>query len=84
MYLYEVGDFDGTGRVVDTAIGACEEKTSLLYARLVDTAGSRYFDLNRLSDCRRAWETALKIRKDNLFHDDPLSTSTSPSSWSVF
>ena len=77
-YLYEIGDFDGTGRVVETAIGACEDKMSILYARLVDTAGSRFFDLNRLSDCRNAWETALKIRKECLAHDDALSTHIAP------
>jgi hypothetical protein len=62
-----------SGRVIETAIAACEDKTSMLYARLVDTAGSRFFDLNRLSDCRVAWETALRIRKERLPHDSPLS-----------
>jgi hypothetical protein len=69
-----------SGRVIETAIGACDEKTSMLYARLVDTAGSRFFDLNRLSDCRNAWETALKIRKERLSHDNPFSKYTAPSS----
>ena len=67
-----------SGRVVETGIEACEDKTSILYSRLVDTAGSRFFDLNRLSDCRKAWETALKIRKERLSHDSPLSKYNSP------
>ena len=65
-YLYEVGDFEVSGRVLETALSALEDKTSLLYARLVDTAGARFFDLNRLSDCRNSWETVLRIRKDML------------------
>lgn len=77
-YLYEIGDFDGTGRVLETAIGACEDKTSIFYARLVDIAGSRFFDLNRLSDCRNAWETTLRIRKERLDYDDHLSTHVAP------
>lgn len=67
-----------SGRVVETGIEACEDKTSILYARLVDTAGSRFFDLNRLSDCRNAWETALDIRKERLSHDSPLSKYIAP------
>ena len=69
-----------SGRVVETAIAACEDKTSMLYARLVDTAGSRFFDLNRLSKCRNEWETALRIRKDRLPHDSPFSKYITPSS----
>jgi tetratricopeptide (TPR) repeat protein len=72
-YLYELGDYDVSGRVIETALSAYEDKTSLLYALLVDTAGSRFFDLNRLSECRTAWETVLRIRKDILSHDDPYS-----------
>jgi hypothetical protein len=72
-YLYEIGDYEVSGRVVETARHACEDKTSLLYAYLLDTAGSRFYDLNRLSDCRLAWETVLKIRKERLSHDDPVS-----------
>ena len=77
-YLHEVGDYEVSGRVVETGIEACEDKTSMLYARLVDTAGSRFFDLNRLSDCRIAWETALKIRKERLPHDSPFSKYAAP------
>jgi hypothetical protein len=67
-----------SGRVLETGIEACEDKTSMLYAQLVDTAGSRFFDLNRLSDCRNAWETALKIRRERLSHDSPYSKYTAP------
>ena len=79
-YLYEIGDYEVCGRVVETAIGACEDRTSWLYARLVDTAGSRYYAMNRLSDCRTSWETALNIRREHLPHDDTFSKSIAPSS----
>ena len=69
-----------SGRVIETGIAACEDKTSMLYARLVNTAGSRFFDLNRLSECRSAWETALRIRRERLPHDNPFSKYTAPSS----
>jgi hypothetical protein len=80
LYVYEIGDYEVCGRVIETAIGACEDKTSMLYARLVDTAGSRYYDLNRLSDCRTSWETTLQIRRERLAHDHPFSKSSAPSS----
>jgi tetratricopeptide (TPR) repeat protein len=83
-YLYEIGDYEVSGRVIETGIEACEDKTSLLYARLVDTAGSRFSDLNRLSDCRNAWETALKIRRERLSHDSPLSKYTAPPIFLVY
>lgn len=67
-----------SGRVIETATGACEDQTSMLYARIVDTAGSRFFDLNRLAECRNAWETALKIRRERLSHDNPFSKYTGP------
>lgn len=64
-------------RVVETATGACDNKKSLLYADIRNTAGSRFYDLNELARCRRAWEDTLKIRKELLDHDHPQSKSTS-------
>jgi hypothetical protein len=64
-------------RVLDTAVSACEDKKSLLFGELRNTAGSRYYDLNRLGDCRKAWEDTLRIRKELLTHDDPQSKHAS-------
>jgi hypothetical protein len=42
-YLHELGDYGVSGRVLETAISACEDKNSLLYADLRSTAGSHFF-----------------------------------------
>lgn len=72
-----MADYDVCNRVVETATGACDNKKSLLYADIRNTAGSRFYDLNELARCRRAWEDTLKIRKELLDHDHPQSKSTS-------
>jgi tetratricopeptide (TPR) repeat protein len=71
-YLHEIGDYEVSQRVVNTAMNSCDDKTSLLYAQLLSITGSRFYDLNRLTECRDMWTAALKIRKDRLDHDDPL------------
>jgi hypothetical protein len=58
---------------METATLACNDKTSLIYAELRDIAGSRWFDLNRLTECRLAWEETAKIRREILAHNDPGS-----------
>ncbi|KAG4441573.1 hypothetical protein IFR05_002958 [Cadophora sp. M221] len=70
-YLFEVADYDVCNRVVETATAACDNKKSLLYADIRNTAGGRFYDLNELARCRRAWEDTLKIRKELLDHDHP-------------
>jgi len=44
-----------------------------------NTAGGRFYDLNELARCRRAWEDTLKIRKELLDHDHPQSKRRSTS-----
>lgn len=68
-YLHELGDYDVSARVIETATAACEDKSSLIYSDLRSTAGSRFYDWNRLADCRKAWEDSLKIRRELLSHD---------------
>ncbi|KAH8752637.1 P-loop containing nucleoside triphosphate hydrolase protein [Hyaloscypha finlandica] len=70
-YLHELGDYEVSGRVLETALTACEDPKSLLYADLRDTAGTRFFNLNRLSDCHKAWDESLTIRKSLLSYDSP-------------
>jgi hypothetical protein len=69
----EVGDYEFCARLVETASSACDDKSSLLYAELLNIAGARFYELNRLSDCRKAWEVTLRIRKERLPHDHILS-----------
>jgi len=70
-YLHELGDYEVSGHVLETALTACENRNSLLYADLRNTAGSRFYDLNRLGDCRKAWDEALAIRKSFLPPNSP-------------
>lgn len=72
-YIYELGDFDVSKKVVEIAILACENKDSLLYAELRSTAGSLFYDLNQLDNCRQAWDEALRIRESKLPQNSPHS-----------
>lgn len=69
-YLYEIGDYDTCLKLVNTASAACEDKTSVRYANLRNTAGTCYFDMNRLQDCRRDYEIALAVQESENGHDD--------------
>jgi hypothetical protein len=73
MYLYETADYDICKKVLETAVKACEDRRSLLYAELQNTSGSRYYDLNQLRDCRTSWDETLRIRKELLPHDHKQS-----------
>lgn len=62
---------------MNTASGACEDKESLQYATLCSTAGSAYYELNQLQDCRMNWEKYLEISEAKLESNDlEVSTST--------
>lgn len=69
-YLYEVGDYATCLTLVETASAACDDKNSARYANLRNTAGTCYFDMNRLQDCRRDYEIALAIQEIESDHDD--------------
>lgn len=69
-YLFEVGDYEVAGRILETAASACDNKSSLVYAEIRNTAGARYYDLNRLTDCRMAYEECMRIRQEHLSHKD--------------
>lgn len=49
--------------LLSTALDACPDKTSELYAHLLNTKGCCFFELNDLKQCHVAWEVALTIRK---------------------
>lgn len=72
--MYEVSDYDMCLRVVETAWAACEDKNSLRYATICFIAGGTYFELNKLSQCRKFWEQTVAIR-DNLLSDDDIEVS---------
>jgi tetratricopeptide (TPR) repeat protein len=73
-YLYEVGDYTTCLTLVETASAACEDKNSARYANLRNTAGTCYFEMNRLQDCRRDYEVALAIQEHQSAHDDSKVT----------
>ncbi|KAG4441818.1 hypothetical protein IFR05_002682 [Cadophora sp. M221] len=70
-YLYEIGDYDACNRVAENGIIACGSKTARLYAGLRLTQGACLFELNRLMDCRKAWEDAQRVRTSELRKDEP-------------
>jgi tetratricopeptide (TPR) repeat protein len=62
-YLYEMSDYDLGRKVIDVAKGICEDKESHVFSHLCNTQGCNYYDLNKVVDCRRNWEMALRIRE---------------------
>jgi hypothetical protein len=60
---------------VNTARGACGDKESLQYATLCSAAGSAYYELNQLGECRKNWEKYLEISEAKLEQKD-LEVST--------
>ena len=61
-------------KMVETAWTACEDKDSLEYAILCHTAGSAYYELNRVTDCRKHWTKMMEIR-DTLLPENDLEVS---------
>lgn len=57
------------------AHAAITDRTSLMYAELGAIAGSHFYELNRLDECRGTWAETLQIRKKLLAHNDPRSKS---------
>ena len=69
-FLFEVGDYGEIFKMLEVALDVCDDKTSLSYAHLKNTAGASFFELNKLQDCREAYETTFKIRSQHLPADD--------------
>ena len=70
-YLFEIGDYGEVFPLLQVAYEMCgEDRTSLDYAHLRNSAGSAYFELNQLRDCRTAYEETLSIREKNLPQGD--------------
>jgi len=67
----EINDYDVCGRVIDTAKSACEEKMSIEYGKLCNTAGGLCIELNLLADCRAAFEETLRIWQQILPSNHP-------------
>ena len=64
--MYEVSDYDMCLRLTETAAVACLDTESLQYAALCMTAGSAYYELNQVSECRKKWELSMQIREAKL------------------
>lgn len=64
--MYEVSDYDMCLRLTETAAFACSDTESLRYAALCMTAGSAYYELNQLSECRKKWELFMQIQEAKL------------------
>ncbi|KAH8601746.1 hypothetical protein B0O99DRAFT_588930 [Bisporella sp. PMI_857] len=62
-YKLEVGEHNSSLAILEVARKACMDKSSELYAHLLNTEGCCYFEKNDLQKCREAWEPALKIRE---------------------
>lgn len=71
-YLYEIGDYDGSIGMIENGIMGCSDRTTLHYVGLCLTKGACFFELNRLADCRKAWEEAQRVHKGRLKRDEPI------------
>jgi len=65
-------------QLVKTARSACgQDKETLQYATLCNIAGGAYYELNKLSECRKNWEKYLKIQ-ETLLPEGHLEVSICP------
>jgi hypothetical protein len=64
----ELSDYDMCLKLVQTGFG---DNTDLLaYATLCNTAGSAFYELNKLADCRKNWEISAQIQEKLLGEND--------------
>jgi tetratricopeptide (TPR) repeat protein len=70
-----MGDYDLSSQVINVGKVACKNKSSAQFARLCNNQGANMFDLNRISDSRRDWETAVNIRRNLNLELDVAVTS---------
>jgi hypothetical protein len=67
----ELADYDMCLRLIHSAQLACGDKTDTLsYATLCAVAGSTYYELNKLTDCRKNFETFVQIHEKLLDEND--------------
>jgi hypothetical protein len=67
----ELSDYDMCLKLVDSAQLACGDSTdSLAYATLCNVAGSAYYELNKLAECRKNWEISAQIQEKLLREND--------------
>jgi hypothetical protein len=70
-YLIELSDYDMCLKLVHSAQLACGDNTdTLAYATLCNVAGSAYYELNKLADCRKNWEVSAQIQEKLLGEND--------------
>ncbi|KAN0114720.1 hypothetical protein V8E51_004264 [Hyaloscypha variabilis] len=65
-FLYEISDYRLSLQLIDTARRACQDRESHQYATLCMIAGSAFYELNQLSECRKNWEICMAIQEANL------------------
>jgi len=68
-YLFEIADYRECLNVIDVACSLCSDKESLVYAHLLNTRATTYYERNLLKQSREAIEEALDIRRAKL---DPM------------
>jgi tetratricopeptide (TPR) repeat protein len=68
-YLREISNFSECKAVLDVAFKMCQEKNSLLYANLLNTAGIIATRQNRINDGYKHHKECLQIRKALLDKD---------------
>jgi len=67
----ELSDYDMCLELFQSAQLACGDKTdTLAYAALCSVAGSTYYELNKLADCRKNWEISAQIHEKLLGEND--------------
>jgi hypothetical protein len=58
-------------KLVHSAQLACGDNTdTLAYGTLCNVAGSAYYELNKLADCRKNWEISAQIQEKLLGEND--------------
>src|SRR5271163_95342 len=65
-YLFEIADYDECLNIISIAHSACEDKTSLAFAHLLNTQSTVYYEMHQLGRSRSAIERAYQIRSTKL------------------
>ncbi|EXJ60696.1 hypothetical protein A1O7_04849 [Cladophialophora yegresii CBS 114405] len=68
-YLFEIADYEEALNLVEIARAAAQDKESLDYAHLLNTAGVTYYELNKLRSARGVLEQCYIIRSRLLPED---------------
>ena len=65
-YLFEIAEYEECLTLINIARSAANDRSSLVWAHLMNTEGTMYYELNYLAKSKAAMETCLDIRNQQV------------------